>query len=232
VTADNQIRLFGQPNPPLTATITGFVGGDTSAVVSGSAACSTTATPSSPAGDYPITCTVGTLSAAGYSFATFTAGTLTVGFTSPCLTETHTGSLTVSAGQALCIGPGGVQTGPVRVNPGGSLDVEGGQITGPLTTNGAVGVRICGATVTGPLTIDGSTGLVLAGGDTATGPCAPNTIVGPVSMSGNTAAVEVNDNRIIGPLSISDSTGSLPAPDTGSVHALANTVTGPVRIEP
>ena len=86
VTANNQSRLFGQANPPLTYTISGFVGGDTSAVVSGTAACTTTATPSSPAGTYPITCTAGTLSAPGYTFATFVAGTLTVSYSRPCLT--------------------------------------------------------------------------------------------------------------------------------------------------
>ena len=68
VTANDQSRLFGQANPPLTYAISGFVGGETSAVVSGTAACSTTATPSSPAGDYPITCTAGSLSAPGYVF--------------------------------------------------------------------------------------------------------------------------------------------------------------------
>ena len=83
VTANNQSRLFGQANPPLTYAITGFVGGDTSAVVSGTAACTTTATPFSPAGDYPITCTAGTLGAPGYVFATFVAGTLTVSYSQP-----------------------------------------------------------------------------------------------------------------------------------------------------
>ncbi|HKR94872.1 MAG TPA: MBG domain-containing protein, partial [Candidatus Angelobacter sp.] len=77
VTADNQSRLYGDPNPPLTYTITGFVNGDTIAVVSGTADCSTTATLTSPVGTYPITCTIGTLSAQNYVF-TFVPGTLTV----------------------------------------------------------------------------------------------------------------------------------------------------------
>src|SRR5581483_4721003 len=156
VTATDQSRLFGQANPPLAYPIAGFVDGDSPAVVTGAAACTTTATPSSPAGTYPITCAAGTLSAPGYSFATFVAGTLTVGYTSPCLTGTHTGPLTVSAGQAVCIGAGGVQTGPVRVSGGGSVDVEGGRITGPLVATSATGVRLCGATITGPVTISGS----------------------------------------------------------------------------
>src|SRR5262249_54389081 len=157
--ADDQSRLFGEANPSLSYAISGFVGGDTSAVVSGTAACTTAATPSSPARDYPITCTTGTLSAAGYAFATFVAGTLTVSYTSPCLTGPRDGRLTVSAGQAVCIGAGAVQTGPVTVNPGGSLDLEGGTLTGPVSATGAASVRICGATITGPLTISGSSGL-------------------------------------------------------------------------
>jgi hypothetical protein len=77
VTADNLSRLYGDPNPPLTYTITGFVNGDTIAVVSGTADCSTTATQTSPAGTYPITCTQGTLTATNYNFV-FVDGTLTV----------------------------------------------------------------------------------------------------------------------------------------------------------
>jgi hypothetical protein len=77
VTADNQSRLYGDANPPLTYTITGFVNGDTIAVVSGAADCSTTATPASPAGSYPITCSVGTLTATNYVFV-FVDGALTV----------------------------------------------------------------------------------------------------------------------------------------------------------
>ena len=77
VTADNKIKTYGSPNPALTYTISGFVNGDTIAVVSGTASCSTTATTGSPVGNYPIACMQGSLSAANYTF-TFVAGTLTV----------------------------------------------------------------------------------------------------------------------------------------------------------
>jgi hypothetical protein len=220
LTANNQSRLFGQTNPPLTYTISGFVGGDTSTVVSGTAACTTTATASSPAGTYPITCTAGTLSAPGYTFATFVPGTLTVSYSRPCLTGVHAGPLSVAAGEAVCIGPGGMQVGPLRVSPGGSLDVEGGQVTGPVSASGAAVVRICGTTITGPLTISGSTGPVLVGGAA----CGPNTIVGPVRVTDNTGGVEVSGNRIVGLLRV---TGN-----SAPVHALGNTVTGPVTIQP
>ena len=132
----------------------------------------------------------------------------------------HAGPLNVSAGEAVCIGAGGSQTGPVTVKPGGSLDVEGGQVTGPLTASGAAVVRICGATITGPLTISGSTGPVLVGG----AGCDPNTIVGPVRVTDNTGGVEVSGNHVIGPLRV---TGN-----SAPVHAVGNTVTGPVTIQP
>ena len=78
VTADNQSKIQGNPNPTLTYTITGFVNGDTSSVVSGAPVLSTTATTGSLAGNYPITVSVGTLSAANYDFPNLVSGTLTV----------------------------------------------------------------------------------------------------------------------------------------------------------
>jgi hypothetical protein len=231
VTADDQSRLFAAGNPPLTATVTGFVGGDTAAVVSGAAACTTTATAWSPAGTYPIVCTIGSLAASGYSFATFVAGTLTVGYSEPCLTGVRTEPLTVSAGTAVCVGADAVLSGPVTVNRGGSLDVEGGRITGRVLAAGAATVRICGATIAGPLTITGSSGLVLVGGDAATGRCDPNAVTGPVTMSGNDGGVELNGNTVVGPVRVTGNAGSLPAPDAGHVHASGNTVLGPVVIQ-
>jgi hypothetical protein len=232
VTANDQSRLFGQANPPLSYAITGFVGGETSSVVSGTASCSAAALPFSPAGGYPITCAVGTLGAAGYVFSSFVTGTLTVTHTSPCLTGFRSGPLTVAAGETACIGAGGVQSGPVTVRPGGSLDLEGGTIVGPVTATAAAVVRLCGASLTGPLTISGSTGLVLVGGDDATGPCDPNAISGPVRVTDNTGGIELNGNTVVGPLRITGNTGSLPPPDTGPVRAVGNTVTGPVTIQP
>jgi photosystem II stability/assembly factor-like uncharacterized protein len=234
VTADHKARLFGSANPPLTATLTGFVLGQTLATsgVTGSASCTTTAVPFSTGGDYPITCTVGSLASANYSFGPFVPGTLTVTYTRPCLTGTLSAKLNVAPGEAVCLGPGAVQNGQVNVAAGGRLDVEGGTIIGPVKSSGAVVVRFCGSNIQGALTITGSTGLVLAGGDAATGACAANTIVGPVAVTGNTGGVEFNGNSVDGPHTITGNTGSLPAPDTGSVHAVGNTVTGPKTIQP
>jgi hypothetical protein len=78
VTADPQSRSYGAANPTLTATISGFVNGDTqAATVSGAPLLSTTATPANNTGVYPILVNLGTLSATNYTFA-FVNGTLTV----------------------------------------------------------------------------------------------------------------------------------------------------------
>ena len=77
VTANNLSSPRGAPLPVLTATITGFVNGDTAAVVGGAPALTTTATSSSPEGAYPITAAAGTLAAANYTFV-FVNGTLTI----------------------------------------------------------------------------------------------------------------------------------------------------------
>jgi hypothetical protein len=81
VRADNQTRVVNTANPTLTATIMGFVNGETAATaVTGSAALATTAVLGSAAGSYPITVGVGTLAATNgnYTFSTLVNGTLSV----------------------------------------------------------------------------------------------------------------------------------------------------------
>ncbi len=78
VTAVDQVMRIGGPVPTLTVSYAGFVLGDTAATaLTGSPSCTTTATAGSPAGVYPITCTVGTLSSPNYAFA-FVNGALRV----------------------------------------------------------------------------------------------------------------------------------------------------------
>ena len=78
VSADNQTKVYGTAVPALTATLSGFVNGDTVDVVSGIAALSTTATADSGAGNYSIVAGRGTLAATNYDFTTFNNGTLIV----------------------------------------------------------------------------------------------------------------------------------------------------------
>jgi hypothetical protein len=77
VTADDQSRAFGSANPPLTATITGYLDGDPPSVVSGTPVLSTTAATDSAPGDYPIAVNTSGLTAEDYDFVGV-SGTLTV----------------------------------------------------------------------------------------------------------------------------------------------------------
>lgn len=85
VRADDQTRAFGAANPTLTVSYTGFVGSETAAVLTGTPLVTTPATPSSPVGSYPITPSIGTLSAANYTFE-FVEGTLGVGLATQTIT--------------------------------------------------------------------------------------------------------------------------------------------------
>jgi MBG domain (YGX type)/YDG domain len=76
VSATNQSKTVGLPNPPVTVNYNGFVGGDGTNVLTGALSVNTTAAVSSPPGNYPITISAGTLSATNYVF-TFVNGTLT-----------------------------------------------------------------------------------------------------------------------------------------------------------
>jgi hypothetical protein len=68
LTATSLSRAPGTANPAFTYTITGLVNNDKASVVSGTPVLTTTATPSSAPGSYPITITKGTLSASNYTF--------------------------------------------------------------------------------------------------------------------------------------------------------------------
>jgi hypothetical protein len=80
VTANNASKVYGQANPTLTASYSGFVNGETlaSSGVSGSPSLNTTATASSAPGTYTITAGPGNLAANNYAF-TLVNGTLTGG---------------------------------------------------------------------------------------------------------------------------------------------------------
>ncbi|HEX7376411.1 MAG TPA: MBG domain-containing protein, partial [Pirellulales bacterium] len=78
VTANNASRAYGAADPTFTDTISGFVNGDSSSVVSGAASFASTDSSTSGVGTYSIIPAAGTLSAANYTFNTFVNGTLTV----------------------------------------------------------------------------------------------------------------------------------------------------------
>jgi arabinogalactan endo-1,4-beta-galactosidase len=124
VTADNKTRTYGTANPTFTDTVTGYVNGDNSSVLSGAPALSSTALTSSAAGTYPIVISAGTLHASNYTFS-FVNGTLAVtqaasslAITAPAtfLTLGHSMTFTATAGSSTA----GTPTGNVIFTAGGT----------------------------------------------------------------------------------------------------------------
>ncbi|PYS07342.1 MAG: hypothetical protein DMG12_00770, partial [Acidobacteria bacterium] len=97
VTADSKSKQYSDAVPPLTASITGFVAGDTAGVLSGAPSLGTTATTSSAPGTYPISVALGTLTAANYQFASFVPATLTIVAEDAVVTYTGDTTATTSA---------------------------------------------------------------------------------------------------------------------------------------
>ncbi|MEK7133554.1 MAG: PxKF domain-containing protein [Patescibacteria group bacterium] len=160
VTADDQAMIVGGTMPSLTASLTGFANGDTetSNGVTGTAECTTTATNSSPVGNYPITCTVGTLSSSDYEFKTFIDGTLTIqyrwdGFLQPIDDPTTNSTLTPSVFK-------GGSTVPVKFQLKSSNGAAIQSSTAPLWIT-PVPLALLAASVDEPVyTISGTTGSI------------------------------------------------------------------------
>ena len=138
LTALDQARQYGLPNPTLTSVVDGFVNGETagSAGLSGAPSCTTTALVTDGVGTRPITCTAGTLAAPNYAVTTLVPGTLTItpAIATPAVTSTANPAV---ASQDVTITatvtwPTGTPTGSVTFFEGAT------PIAGPLALVGGV----------------------------------------------------------------------------------------------
>ena len=132
VTAQNATRAYGLANPSFTATLSGFISGETLANsgVTGTAGLSTAALTISSPNTFAITPVVGSLSSANYSFNTFTAGTLTITQASATvtlgnLTQTYTGSALAASATTV---PAGL-TVNLTYNPASPVNVGAYAVT-------------------------------------------------------------------------------------------------------
>jgi hypothetical protein len=155
VSADNQSRFFGQPNPALTFTVHGLVNGDTqAAVLTGAPTVTTTAVPASAPGPYPIKITAGSLATNGnYTLTTFTNGTLTV-TKAPTVTTVTATPASPSFGSPVTI------TATVAPNPATNVASPSGTVT--FTLDGATSPVATVALVNGKATL--TTSALGAGG--------------------------------------------------------------------
>jgi hypothetical protein len=77
ITANNKTMDYSDPIPVLDASISGFENGDTAAVLGSAVSCTTTGTPASPAGTYPIDCGIAAPPPTNYALL-FVPGVLTI----------------------------------------------------------------------------------------------------------------------------------------------------------
>jgi hypothetical protein len=143
ITSEDKARVYGDANPDLTTTLTGFVAGETLATsgVTGSGSSVVNATQTSPQGNYTITPTLGSLRAQNYAFQAFVNGNLFVTARPLSVTannvvrlagEPDPKPLTFSAGQGGS-GLGGLVNGDSLASvsiatPVGSTGATGGEI--------------------------------------------------------------------------------------------------------
>jgi sugar lactone lactonase YvrE len=95
IVADNKTKVEGASNPPLTITYSGFVDSDNETVLGCIPVPQTTATTSSPAGNYPITVSNCGFTNTNYNY-TFSGGTLTVTTATSTFEESEGSLFTVS----------------------------------------------------------------------------------------------------------------------------------------
>ena len=141
VTANNKTRTYGAANPTLTVSYSGFVNGDTAASLTTPPSASTTATPASIVGTYPIT--VGGAVSPNYTF-TYVNGTLTITAATLTITANDATKAYGAAMPALTVSYGGFVNGDTAASlttpPAVSTTAtaSSGAGTYPITANGAV----------------------------------------------------------------------------------------------
>ncbi len=103
VQADNKQKTFnGQPFSGFTTTVTGFVNGENTSVISGIASFSGPAVTATGVGVYPILVETGTLAASNYRFLASIGGVLDIARTVPAVNGPQTARFTVN--QSLLLG--------------------------------------------------------------------------------------------------------------------------------
>ena len=155
LTASNVSAPYGDVPTTFASSLSGFVDGDTVAVMSGAAACTTAANDASPVGTYPITCAPGSLQAADYVVAEEVPGTLTV-VSGVAVTAVAPVAGPASGGNTVTIT--GPNLSPVNQVLFGSAPATGIvalgtdqlQVTAPAHSYGTVNVVVSGPSGTSP----------------------------------------------------------------------------------
>jgi gliding motility-associated-like protein len=216
ISADNHAKNYGSVNPALTITYSGFVNGENSANLTTLPTISTTATTSSPIGNYPIT--VSGAVDGNYSIS-YTAGTMTVTPAALTITADNQSKVYGSVNPALTISYSGFVNGESQsnLNPlpvaSTSATTASGVGSYPITVSGAVNPNYSFIYNAGTLTVTPALLTITANNQTKTQGAANPPLT--LSYSGY-----VNG----------DNQASLSTPPTVSTTATTNSPVGPYPI--
>jgi choice-of-anchor C domain-containing protein len=178
ITASSTTMTYGSPAPPITASYSGFVNSDTYASLTTKPTCSTTATSSSPAGNYPSSCT-GAVDAnytisyisgsvpVGPAILIITASSvpMTYGGTVPTITADYSGFESGDSSSSLTTKPTCSTTATSTSPVGGYPSSCSGAADANYTIEYVPGTVTVGAA---PLTITASSGPMTYGGSAPT----------------------------------------------------------------
>ncbi len=165
VKTNDATKIYGTPNPIFTATITGYVNGDTAAVLGGTLVFTTAATTTSPAGTYPVT--PSGLTATNY-IITFVDGTLTIGQATLTVTANNATKIYGAANPAFTVTYTGFVNGDTSASLGGTLVFTTAATTSspvgtyPVTPSGLTSLNYTIVFVNGTLTVNKATLIVNA----------------------------------------------------------------------
>ena len=225
ITASNLSMTPGSPVPALTAAYTGFVNGDTTNSLNGSAALSTAATSSSGLGTYTIAVTLGTINDANYTYS-FVDGILTVQQPTLTITANDTNMIYGSAVPSFSFAysgfvngdtPSSLATPPSATTTATSQSHVG---TYPITPGGAVDTNYTIVYAAGPLTINPAPLTITALDESA--------VYGqPAALPGSafTTAGLLNGDTIAGVTL--NSTGATPTSPAGTYSIVPSAASGP-----
>ena len=133
VTANNASKTYGDANPSLSATVSGFVNNESLATsgVTGAGAATTTATALTGAGTATITAGAGTLTASNYDFTNLVNGTLTIGKANATVTA-NSNNVTYS----------GVSQSVSGFTATGLVNGESASVLSSVSTSGGTGTNV------------------------------------------------------------------------------------------
>jgi hypothetical protein len=199
-----------------------------------------------PSGSYPINTSTGGVKTVkvtaidNVGHETEASCSTLVGYTQ-VITGNVKNKLVVKAGQAIELTKTAKVSGPVTVQPGGALDVEGATISGSLTAKEATLLRICDANVSSTLKAIGGSGSVVIGeGNEA---CGASNVHGTATVKANKAGVLIDENVFYSALKVLSNEGGTTVIDntiagefivkgnTGTVVDTPNEAEGKVKIQ-